>query len=91
MSTDNKFTWRELKEKIGQIDDQFLDTPVIWWGEECAGRMQSLWILNEDYGDQGGDCQEARSDYKKYTGDGYKEEEFEVDYPKGTPILMKEI
>lgn len=44
-----KLTWRELKEVVNKLPEQFLDGVCIWWGEERGGCIKSLDYLEERY------------------------------------------
>ena len=47
--TPKAMTYRDLKEKVNQLDDAQLDTDVIWWGEERGGVITDLVTLKEEY------------------------------------------
>lgn len=47
--SENKFTWRQLKEAVNSVQEKFLDEEVIWWGEEKGGKIESCDKLEEKY------------------------------------------
>ena len=85
MSDKLEFTWKDLKEFANSLPETELDKKVRWWGDEIGGTIKSAFVLNEDYGDQGGHCLEPRSVYVNERN--YEADEFKVDLPKGTPML----
>lgn len=78
-------TFAELKAKLDSLTPEQLAAEVIWCGDECGGPINELWIAEEDWVDNDGDC-EPRSVVP--TDDG---EDHRVLIPKGTPQLLGEV
>jgi hypothetical protein len=75
-------TWQQLKDFANSLPPEELTKNVVWWGEEEGGEVWSAYQLEEDY---------CTTDYavepvsvQEYSED---EEPYEIDFPKGTPII----
>lgn len=80
-----KYTWKELKEFVNSIPEEFLGNEIIWWGDERGGILSGAHLLEEDYINDG----EAYSPKSSY-GEVELAEAIEAEEGtmyKGTPIL----
>lgn len=77
-------TFAELKAQLEDLTPEQLAAPVIWCGDEQGGVVRSLWIAQEDWVDNDGDC-EPRSVVMVSGGDACNAV---VIIPKGTPQLL---
>lgn len=82
----NNYTWADLKEFVNELPEEQLSKEVVWWGDERGGKIINAECLNEDYGNPSGMGQEPRSVYEGEPD--YVADEWEMDYEKGTPILL---
>jgi hypothetical protein len=77
-------TYRELKEFVNSIPEEFLDNSVFLSDEDCAHSVDSADLLSEDYFvDDEGTTPVSLFDENDY---GEPLSEFEI-VPKGTPYL----
>ena len=58
----------------------------MWSGDERGGKVKRVWVAEEDWIDDDGDCT-ARSEVQKCSPDDY-DANAKVWIPKGTPHLM---
>lgn len=74
--------WKDLKDFANSLSEEQLNHEVVFWSEEHAGKLVSVYVLKEDYINVSGEGVEPRSLYKGE--EGYDEP---ATYVKGTPIL----
>jgi hypothetical protein len=48
MTEEKKYTFRDLKNDVANLNEEQLDHPVSWQGEERGGWIESLYIEEED-------------------------------------------
>lgn len=78
-------TYAELKARLEAFTPEQLAADVVWCGDERGGKVKSVWIAEEDWIGNDGDC-EPRS-VVAATEPGIAEDA-DVIIPKGTPQLM---
>lgn len=74
-------TFAELKLQLESLTPEQLAADVVCSGNECGGEVLRLWIADEDWIDNDGDC-EPRSVISDPEPDAH------VLIPKGTPRLL---
>lgn len=83
MGEDSKvLTWRELKKFANELNEDQLNTKIIWWGDERGGDVNRIDTLKEDHVAEPYESYEAVSDIP----DNVDTSDFSR-LPKGTPIL----
>lgn len=91
MATDKKapMTWGDIAAKVATFTPEQLAAPVIWWGEDRAGEIFELMILDCMWCD-GGYGVEPLSAYPENEHAGMKEHAEET-FAVGTPVLMSDV
>lgn len=74
----------QLKAMLDQLTPEQLKQPVRWSGEERSGKIDTMWVLEEDYVNPSGDGLEPVSAYK----DEPEAIEAETRTPAGTVLLL---
>ena len=49
-------TFAELKQQLDTLSPEQLATDVVWCGDERGGKVHKLWIAEEDWIGDVGDC-----------------------------------
>lgn len=57
-------TYADLKAALEPLTDEQLNQPVKYWGEEKAGNIEALELLDENYYNVSGECLEPASFYE---------------------------
>lgn len=83
---ENKFTYRDLKEIINSLTSEQLDKEVIWAGDGRGGKIDSVWIADEDQINPSGDGMEPISAY--FDDPDFIWEDELVVCEKNTPIIL---
>lgn len=87
--SDKLFTWADLKKAVNKMPEAELKKGVRVWGVDRAFSIDGVKVLKEDYLDDGDSGSIPRSEAKKnYSPTEYNEYKNEVNYPKGTRILL---
>jgi hypothetical protein len=73
-------TFAELKIQLDALTPEQLACEAVWCGDERGGKIKSLWIADQDWIDNDGEC-EPRSVVPDFEGDVV------VLIPMGTPQL----
>ena len=76
----------QLKAALDKLTPAQLTQPVRWSGEERSGKIDTMWVLTEDYVNPSGDGLEPVSAYK----DEPEAIEAERRTPAGTVLLIVE-
>ncbi|TQI71788.1 hypothetical protein JM79_2737 [Gramella sp. Hel_I_59] len=75
--------FKDLKEFVNSLNENQLEQPVKFWGDEIGGEIHRAEVLKEDWINPTGDGLEPRSAY-----DDEPEYEFEpAGIEKGSPVL----
>lgn len=79
-NNEKNIIWQDVKEFVNSLNEEQLQQPMRYWGEEKAGGIFAISILQEDFINPSGECVEPSSTYE------FDEDE-PIVYPKGTILL----
>ena len=80
-------TFAELKAQLVALTPEQLAMDVVWSGDERGGKVESLWIAEEDWIDNGDGDVEPRSVVAKNVDD-YDATSVRIVIAKGSPRLV---